>query len=62
LAVKESIDLPGALTILGNPAWQNNIAANDHDVIKRIHNAGAILFGKTNVTLKLTGWQPFSEI
>ena len=46
MAVKGCVDLPGALTIVGEPEWQNNIAANDHDDMKRIHNAGAIVFGK----------------
>lgn len=53
VTVKESFDLTGAPTTWGNPEWRDNIATKDSDVVNRLRDAGAIVFGKTNVPLKL---------
>ena len=62
VTVKESFDLKGAPTTWGDPKYKNNIALSDSDVVKRLKDAGAIVFGKTNVPLKLAEWQSFNEI
>jgi amidase len=62
LTVKESFDLQGAPTTWGIPEWHDNIAKTDSDVVKRYRAAGGIIYGKTNVPLKLVEWQTFNEI
>lgn len=62
VTVKESFDLAGAPTTWGIPEWKNNIARTDSDAVKRYRAAGAVVFGKTNVPLKLADWQSFNDI
>ena len=62
VTLKDSFDLAGAPSTWGNPAWKDNIARNDSEVAARYREAGAIIFGKTNVPLNLYEWQSFNEI
>ncbi|WP_168797767.1 amidase [Aliishimia ponticola] len=62
VTVKESFDLTGAPSTWGVPEWANNIASEDSDAVARYRAAGAIVYGKTNVPLKLIEWQSFNEI
>ena len=61
VTVKESFDLAGAPTTWGDPQYKGNIATSDSDAVARFRNAGAIVFGKTNVPLNLVEWQTFNE-
>lgn len=62
ITVKESFDLAGSPTTWGIPDWADNIRDTDSDAVKRYRAAGGIVFGKTNVPLKLVEWQSFNEI
>ena len=62
MTVKESFNISGAPTTWGDPENKNNIAETDSDAVHRLRNAGAIVFGKTNVPLNLVEWQTFNEI
>lgn len=62
ITVKESFDLAGSPTTLGIPELKDNIRDTDSDAVKRYRAAGGIVFGKTNVPLKLVEWQSFNEI
>lgn len=62
ITVKESFDLKGAPTTWGMPELANNIADADSDAVARYRAAGGIVYGKTNVPLKLIEWQSFNEI
>ena len=62
MTVKESFNISGAPTTWGDPQNKNNIAKTDSDAVHRLRNAGAIVFGKTNVPLNLVEWQTFNEI
>ncbi len=62
VTVKESFDLAGSPSTWGIPAWKNNIPAQDSDAVSRYRASGAIVYGKTNVPLKLADWQSFNEI
>lgn len=62
VTVKESYDLAGSPTTWGIPDWADNIRTEDSDVVRRYRAEGAIVFGKTNVPLKLVEWQSFNEI
>jgi amidase len=62
MTVKESYDVVGMPTTWGIPAYKNNFPANNARVVERFLDAGAVLFGKTNVPLNLADWQTFNEI
>lgn len=49
LTVKESFDVCGLPTTWGMASQAGNVARRDADAVTRLINAGAIVFGKTNV-------------
>jgi amidase len=44
------------------PRFRDNIASADAVAITRLTDAGAVIYGKTNVPLMLADWQSFNEI
>jgi amidase len=62
MTIKESFDWEGAPSTWGDPALKDNIAAKDAVALQRITDAGAVLYGKTNVPLHLADWQSFNVI
>ncbi len=53
MTVKESFNFAGLPTTFGNPLWKDNIATTNAFLIDRLLEAGAIVFGKTNVPYML---------
>lgn len=62
MTVKESFDLGGLPTTWGSPAHRQNIAQESAVAVQRLEDAGAVVFGKTNVPLMLADWQSFNEV
>src|SRR5499426_3254729 len=62
MTVKESYDVAGLPTTWGVPTYKNNIASKNAVVVERLLDAGAVVFGKTNVPLFLSDWQSFNAI
>jgi amidase len=62
MTVKESFNVAGLPTTFGNPLWKDNIAAGNAFLIDRLLQAGAIVFGKTNVPYMLADAQSFNDI
>jgi len=62
MTVKESFNVAGLPTTFGNPLWRNNIAAGNAFLIDRLLQAGAVVFGKTNVPYMLGDAQSYNEI
>ena len=62
MTVKESYNLAGLPTTWGDPVNRSNIPAEDAVACQRLQDAGAIIFGKTNVPLYLADLQSFNEI
>jgi amidase len=62
MTVKDSFDMAGLPTTWGAPAYRDNIAAKDSLAVRRWRDAGAILFGKTNVPIWLADSQAFNDI
>ncbi|NKJ47657.1 amidase [Burkholderia sp. SG-MS1] len=60
--IKESFNVAGWPTTVGDPAFLDNIAARGAAVVQRLSDAGAILLGKTNVPLWLRDWQSYNDI
>lgn len=62
MTVKESYDIEGLPTTWGNPLLKDNIATADAVACERLQNAGAIIFGKTNVPIFLADFQSYNEV
>ena len=62
MTVKESYDIGGLPTTWGDPANRNNIATEDAVACERLQNAGAVIFGKTNIPIHLADFQSYNEI
>lgn len=62
MTVKDSFDVAGLPTTWGVPAQRGNIARTDALSVKRLRDAGAVIFGKTNVPIWLADAQSFNDI
>jgi amidase len=62
MTVKESFDIAGLPTTWGSPDKKNDVAAHDAVLVHRLGEAGANIFGKTNVPLMLGDWQSFNAV
>lgn len=62
MTVKEMFDLQGNPTTWGDPALRDCIADENDLVVRRLTASGAIVFGKTNVPLRLMDIQTYNDI
>ncbi|MEY2686193.1 MAG: hypothetical protein RL375_391 [Pseudomonadota bacterium] len=62
MTVKESFDIPCLPTTWGIPDYKANIATRPAVAVQRLLDAGAVIFGKTNVPVALADWQSFNPI
>ena len=62
MTVKESFDVPGLPTTWGYEAMRNNIATQTATSVQRLLDAGAVVFGKTNVPVAMADWQTFNPV
>ncbi len=62
MTVKESFDLPGLPTTWGFESLRGNIATQPAVAVQRLLDAGAVVFGKTNVPVALADWQSFNPV
>lgn len=62
VTVKDVIDWVGTPSTWGDPAHANYHPARNAVVLDRLLGAGAIVWGKTNVPLKLGDWQTYNDI
>jgi amidase len=62
MTIKESFDVAGLPTTWGLPEFKNYRAERNALAVQRYIDAGAIVFGKTNVPTLLADWQTFNEI
>ncbi len=62
MTVKESYDVVDSPTTWGIPMLKQNFPERDALAIKRLKDAGAIIFGKTNVPFALADFQSYNDI
>ena len=62
MSVKETFDVAGMPSTWGLPALRDNIAQVNATAVQRLEDAGAIIFGKTNVPVLLADWQSFNPV
>jgi len=62
MTVKESYDLAGTATTWGIPELRDNTMHTDALAVQRLKAAGAVVFGKTNVPIRLADFQSYNAI
>jgi amidase len=62
MTVKESFNVAGLPTTYGHLAFRDNIAERDALTVRRLLDAGAVIFGKSNVPASLADWQSFNPV
>lgn len=62
MTVKESYNVAGTATTWGNPDWTDNVTSEDAESVKRLKEAGAVVFGKTNIPLALADFQSYNDV
>jgi amidase len=62
MTVKEAFNVAGLPTTWGLEASRDNRPERDAVAVQRLKDAGAIVFGKTNVPALLADWQSFNPV
>jgi len=62
MTVKESFDVAGLPTTWGFEAQRGNVAATNAVTVQRLLDAGAVIFGKTNLPVAMADWQTFNPV
>ncbi len=62
VTVKEAFNITGLPTTWGFEAMRGNIAHSNAFVVQKLLDAGAIVFGKTNLPVAMADWQTFNPI
>ncbi|MBI4767618.1 MAG: amidase [Deltaproteobacteria bacterium] len=62
ITIKDSIEVVGLHATLGSPIFKNYVSSRNADVVQSLLDAGAIVYGKTNVPLFLADCQSFNEV
>jgi amidase len=62
MTVKESFDVAGLPTTWGFESLRDNVAPGHALAVQRLLDAGAVIFGKTNVPVALADWQTFNPV
>lgn len=62
MTIKESYDLAGTPTTWGIPELRDNVVQADALAVQRLKAAGAVVFGKTNVPIRLADFQSYNAI
>jgi amidase len=57
VTIKDSFETTGIRTTSGFPALKAHVPTEDATVVARLRGAGAIIMGKTNLSLLATDWQ-----
>jgi amidase len=61
MTIKDTYETAGMRTTCGVPAW-DRIPERDAEAVRRLRNAGAVIFGKTNTPTFAADWQTFNPI
>jgi amidase len=62
MTVKDAFETTGMRTTAGDPDLADHVATTDADAVTRLREAGAIVFGKTNMPTQGADWQTFNDV
>ena len=60
--IKDAYEVKGMVSTGGAPVWKDHVPSKSADAIQRLQDAGAIVFGKTNVPYLSGDLQSYNEI
>ena len=62
MTIKEAFDWVGTPTTQGYEVHRNNLPLGNAVSVQRLLDAGAVIYGKTNVPVALADWQSFNPV
>jgi len=62
ITIKESINVTGLPTSVGNPDDRGFVSAHDAPTVARLRAAGAVILGKSNVPPEMADWQAANPV
>jgi amidase len=62
MTVKDAFEVEGIISTCGAPVWRDHIPKSNAEPVQKLIDAGAIIFGKTNVPIFCSDWQTFNDI
>ncbi|RFB78156.1 amidase [Methylovirgula sp. 4M-Z18] len=62
MTIKDAYDVAGMIATAGAPALQHRVPEHDASAVARLRQAGAVIFGKTNVPLYSGDFQAYNAI
>jgi amidase len=62
MTVKDSFETRGLVTTSGAPELREHVPEADADAVARLREAGAIVFGKTNLPMYAGDWQTYNDV
>jgi amidase len=62
MTIKDSFETAGVRTTAGSPTLATHVPAKDADAVKRLRDAGAVIFGKTNLPVFASDLQSFNPV
>ena len=62
MTIKEAFNWVGSASTQGYEAQRHNIASSNAVAVQRLLDAGAVIYGKTNVPVALADWQSFNPV
>lgn len=62
ITVKDAFETAGMRTTSGSPDLADYVPARDADAVARLRDAGAVIFGKTNLPTFAMDWQSYNPV
>jgi len=62
LTIKDAFEVVGMTATCGLPTLAQHRPERDADTVHRLREAGAVIFGKTNVPAGVSDWQSYNEL
>ncbi|MFC7451150.1 amidase [Rhodococcus daqingensis] len=62
VTIKDSLEVAGMRTTGGSTRWGHHVSTSDAESVGRLKNAGAVVFGKSNLPADARDWQTYNEV
>jgi amidase len=62
ITIKDAYEVEGIISTGGDPNWKDNVPSKNAEAVQRLVDAGAIIFGKTNVPYHSADIQSYNDL
>lgn len=62
MTIKDALEVVGMPAVGGAPMWKDNMPARNADAVQKLVDAGAIIYGKTNVPFMSGDLQTYNDV